>query len=147
MVPVAVRCGPGRSRDPGQERPAAAAYDPSVFDPRRTVGEELAAQGTVLLLETVGRLTGRVSRAAVGFIESPDGSLLVAAASPTADWALNLRAQPRCRASRAGSSRAYEAEELQGRERNDAIVSLILKYGTPSERLGAGPAFRLRPAG
>ena len=29
--------------------------------------------------------------------------------------------------------------------RSDAIVALILRYGTPAERLGAGPAFRLEP--
>jgi hypothetical protein len=34
---------------------------------------------------------------------------------------------------------------LSGDERNAAITALILKYGTPSERLGAGPAFRLVP--
>jgi hypothetical protein len=27
-----------------------------------------------------------------------------------------------------------------------AIRDLILRYGTPSERLGAGPVFRLRPS-
>jgi len=36
------------------------------------------------------------------------------------------------------------AEPLDGAERNVAITALILKYGTPAERLGRGPAFRLR---
>jgi hypothetical protein len=38
-------------------------------------------------------------------------------------------------------------EELDGADRARAITELILKYGTPAESLGAGPAFRLRPAG
>jgi len=33
---------------------------------------------------------------------------------------------------------------LDGAARNAAIGALILKYGTPAERLGRGPAFRLR---
>jgi hypothetical protein len=35
-------------------------------------------------------------------------------------------------------------EPLAGAEANAGIVALILKYGTPAERLGRGPAFRLR---
>lgn len=37
------------------------------------------------------------------------------------------------------------AERLRGDAANRAVVALILKYGTPAERLGRGPAFRLRP--
>jgi hypothetical protein len=39
------------------------------------------------------------------------------------------------------------ATRLEPAEANRAVVELILKYGTPAERLGRGPAFRLRPAG
>jgi hypothetical protein len=35
------------------------------------------------------------------------------------------------------------AVALSGADHSDAIVALILRYGTPAERLGAGPAFRL----
>jgi IMP dehydrogenase/GMP reductase len=38
----------------------------------------------------------------------------------------------------------FVAEEMTGAERNAAIASLILRYGTPAEGLGRGPAFRLR---
>ena len=41
--------------------------------------------------------------------------------------------------------RAYRAEEIEGPDRARAIAELILKYGTPAEGLGVGPAFRLRP--
>ena len=55
------------------------------------VGEQLAGWGVVAILETRGRVTGRPARAAVGFVEEPDGSLLVAAGEPDA----RLGAEPR----------------------------------------------------
>ncbi|HET9850999.1 MAG TPA: hypothetical protein VFP56_00670 [Candidatus Limnocylindrales bacterium] len=36
------------------------------------------------------------------------------------------------------------AEPLEGPELHRAIRELILRYGTTAERLGRGPAFRLR---
>lgn len=97
------------------------------------------------LLETSGRVSGATARAAVGFVEDADGSLLIAAGEPDADWALNLLAQPRCRAMIGDRTVTADAGELDGAERASAIRELILKYGTPSERLGAGPVFRLVP--
>ncbi len=109
------------------------------------VGEQLAGWGKVALLETRGRVTGAPARAAVGFVEEPDGSLLVAAGSADAGWARNLEAEPACRV-RIGA-RAFDAtaEPLDRVGLVRAVRELILKYGTPSEALGAGPAFRLRP--
>jgi deazaflavin-dependent oxidoreductase (nitroreductase family) len=95
------------------------------------------------MLETTGRASGRKVQSAVGFIESADGSLLVAAGSESADWVLNLRAQLRCRATIGERSAAYVAQEVIGPERSDTVAALILKYGTPAERLGRGPVFRL----
>jgi hypothetical protein len=37
------------------------------------------------------------------------------------------------------------ADPLSGAEHATAIRGLILRYGTPAERLGRGPSFRLRP--
>ena len=108
-------------------------------------GEQLAAWGKVAMLETTGRVSGRAIRTAVGFVAEPDGSLLVAAGSPDADWAANLRAEPTCHGTIGEERRAYRAEELEGPDRARAITELILRYGTPAERLGTGPAFRLRP--
>ena len=79
----------------------------------------------------------------VGFAQDVDGSLLVAAGSDTADWALNLRANPHCRVTIGDRVAAYEAAEVDEAERGPAVVQLILKYGTPAERLGHGPVFRL----
>jgi hypothetical protein len=38
------------------------------------------------------------------------------------------------------------AEELDAPEAARVVIALILRYGTPAEGLGRGPAFRLRPA-
>ncbi len=111
------------------------------------IGEQLAAWGTVAIVETRGRLTGRPARAAVGFIEEPDGSILVAAGDPDADWARNLEAEPACHVTIGAERRGCVAEPLDRAASNATVASLILRYGTPAERLGRGPAFRLRPAG
>jgi deazaflavin-dependent oxidoreductase (nitroreductase family) len=108
--------------------------------------DDLAAWGKVLILETVGRRSGRSRRAAVGFVAEPAGSLLVAANQPLTHWALNLAASPECIVEREGLRRAHRAERLDERARQAAVAALILKYGTPAERLGGGPAFRLVPA-
>ena len=102
--------------------------------------------GKVALLEASGRVTGRPVRTAVGFVEEADGSLLVAAGEPDADWALNLLATPEVSVTIGDVTAPYVAEELERAERSAAISALILRYGTPAERLGRGPAFRLRPA-
>ncbi|HEY3523028.1 MAG TPA: nitroreductase family deazaflavin-dependent oxidoreductase [Candidatus Limnocylindrales bacterium] len=107
--------------------------------------KSLVDTGRGLLLETTGRRTGRPAVAALAFARDPDGSLLVAAGAASAHWVANLLADPRCRATILGTSAAYEAQELEGAERSRAIRELILRGGTPAERLGAGPAFRLRP--
>ena len=96
-------------------------------------------------VETRGRLTGRPARAAVGFIEEPDGSILVAAGNPAADWALNLEADAACTVTIWERSGPFLAEPIVGAERNAAVAGLIVRYGTPAEGLGRGPVFRLRP--
>ncbi len=119
---------------------------PNGGSPDRAIGDELADWGTVLLLETRGRSTGAPLSVAVGYIEEPDGSLLVAANDENSHWARNLIRAPACRVTREGHTAAYRADRLEGDPRNAAIVALILRYGTPAERLGAGPVFRLVPA-
>jgi len=109
------------------------------------VGEQLAAWGVVARIETRGRTSGRPLAVSVGYVAEPDGSLLVAAGEPDADWARNLEADPRCRVTIEDRSTEMTAEPLDGPDGSRAVVSLILKYGTPAERLGRGLAFRLRP--
>lgn len=113
--------------------------------PGDPIGDELALWGKVLLLGTRGRRTGEHAVTAVGFVEAEDGTLLVSAGEPSSDWALNLEQDPRCEVGLEGITRPFRAESLDAEARNDAIVALILRYGTPAERLGRGPAFRLRP--
>lgn len=97
------------------------------------------------MLETHGRRSGEGREAIVGFVEEPDGSLLVAAGSPDADWAQNLLADPTAAATVGERTWSVSAELLEGSDAASAVGALILRYGTPSEGLGSGPAFRLRP--
>ena len=109
------------------------------------IGQELASWGKVALIETTGRVSGNPVTTAVGFVEDDDGSLLVAAGADDADWALNLRATPACQVTIGEAARTYIAEEADDETRAATISQLILKYGTPAERLGHGPVFRLVP--
>ena len=128
----------------GAAREAASAHD-GTADATDPIGAELAAWGRVILLTTTGRRTGIARTTPVGFLDAGDGSLLIAATDEATAWARNLAADPRCIVSIEGAAAPYRAEPLGDEARRDAIVALILRYGTPAERLGMGPAFRLRP--
>lgn len=128
---------------PGELGPGELQPGPDGREANHQIGEELAGWGRVCIIVTTGRVTGRPARAAVGFVDGPAESLLVAAGDPDADWARNLEADPRCRVIIGDRTEARLAVPLDGAEHNRAIVELILRYGTPSERLGAGPSFRL----
>ena len=103
---------------------------------------DLTAWGKAVTLETVGRRSGLPQRVTIGFVEGADGAVLVAAGSDSTHWARNLAAEPRCHVELAGDRRACRAVPLDDDERHAVVAALILKYGTPAERLGAGPAFR-----
>lgn len=90
-------------------------------------------------------MSGRPVEVALGYVEEPDGSVLVAAGSDGADWARNLEADPACRVTLGEARWEARAEPLGDREAAHAVRELILRYGTPAERLGRGPAFRLTP--
>jgi len=109
------------------------------------IGEQLAGWGVAVRLETRGRRTGSTAAVAVGYLAEADGSVVVAAGSPEADWARNLEADPRCSATVGDRSFEAVAEPLDSAAAAAAVTSLILKYGTPAEGLGRGPAFRIRP--
>lgn len=108
------------------------------------IGEQLAGWGKAALIETRGRVSGMKARAHVGFVEDSDGSIVVAAGLG-ANWAANLLADPSCLVTIGERSFSGLAEPLEGAEFATAIRELILRYGTPAERLGSGPAFRIRP--
>jgi deazaflavin-dependent oxidoreductase (nitroreductase family) len=106
--------------------------------------DELVAFGKYARLETRGRITGLPRIVTVGFVDEPDGSILVAA-RPGAHWAENLFADPRCRVTVGERTWDTIADVLDGSDFGRAIREQILRYGTPAETLGLGPAFRLRP--
>ena len=108
--------------------------------------DDLVAWGRMLRIETRGRISGRPARAVLGFVEHPDGSLVVSAGSPDADWALNLLDEPACRVTIGGASWPAAARALDPNEHRVAVRDLILRYGTPSEGLGGGPSFEIRRA-
>ena len=108
------------------------------------IGEQLVGWGKVVRLETRGRTSGRALEVAVGYVEDADGNLLVAAGSEASDWARNLHADPRCVVSIGDDRWPATAVLLEGADAARAIRELILRYGTPAERLGHGPAFLLR---
>jgi deazaflavin-dependent oxidoreductase (nitroreductase family) len=114
--------------------------------PADEVGDQLIGWGTVVRIETHGHRSGVPAAAAVGFVEEPDGSLLVAAGSPDAAWARNLEADQRCRVTIGERTLDMVAEELDAAGAARVVIALILRYGTPAEGLGRGPAFRLRAA-
>jgi len=103
---------------------------------------ELAALGKIVVLETIGRRSHAPRRVTVGFVEDGE-DLLVAASSEATHWARNLAREPSCFTELRGVRTRRQALALSGSEAEAAVVALILKYGTPAERLGGGPAFRL----
>ena len=105
--------------------------------------DDLVSWGRMLRLETRGRVTGRPAQAVIGFVERPDGSLVVSAGSPDANWALNLLDDPACRVTIEDASWPAVARVLDRDEHRDAVRDLILRYGTPSENLGSGPSFEI----
>jgi deazaflavin-dependent oxidoreductase (nitroreductase family) len=110
------------------------------------LGAQLAAWGKVARIATRRRNSGDALTVAVGYFEEPDGSLLVAAGASDAAWARNLEAEPACIVEIADTSWPGVAESLEGQDAARAVRELILKYGTPAERLGSGPSFRIRRA-
>jgi len=99
----------------------------------------------VALVTTTGRVSRRRRTVAVGFVDEPDGSVLVSATDAATAWGRNLLADPICEV--VIGDRRFEAwaEPLERPDHIRAVRELILRYGTPSEGLGRGPSFRLRP--
>lgn len=69
----------------------------------------------------------------------------MAAGDPNAAWARNLDADPACRVTLGERTWDAVAEPLDAAATARAVTQLILRYGTPAERLGRGPGYRLRP--
>ena len=94
-----------------------------------------------------GRRSGEARAVNVGFVDDEDGAILVAAGAPDTSWALNLLADPDCTVTIGERSWAGRAEPLDDDDprRGRAVRELILRYGTPSERLGSGLVFVVRP--
>jgi deazaflavin-dependent oxidoreductase (nitroreductase family) len=110
--------------------------------------DELVRDGRVARLELRGHRSGEPRAVTVGFVEHPDGSIVVAAQSDEASWVRNLEADPHATVTIGERTFAARADRLDDADprRIAAIRELILRYGTPSEGLGRGPVFVLVPA-
>ena len=110
------------------------------------IGSDLFFEGKVARITTRGRTTGLPRSVAVGYVDDPDGSVLVAAGD-RAEWAGNLLADPAVEVEVGDRRFLARAEPLTGADHARVIGGLILRYGTPAERMGRGPSFRLVPIG
>ena len=110
-------------------------------------GTLMARSGRVGLLATGGRRTGEARRTAVGFVERPDGRLVVAAGGPGRKWALNLSADARCTYTLRGVTRRYRATPLTGADRDAAIGELDAKFTRLDRRTPWQQVFELVPEG
>jgi deazaflavin-dependent oxidoreductase (nitroreductase family) len=106
---------------------------------------ELVAHGRVARLVTIGRISGAPRDVAVGYVDEPDGSILVAANDAHTAWGHNLLANPAVSVEIADRRFEAIAEPLDRADHGRVVRELILRYGTSSEGLGNGPSFRLRP--
>jgi len=112
------------------------------------MGARMSKSGRFVQIETLGRRSGRWRATPLAYVEGEDGTLVVRAGHMNADWALNLLANPACRASLRGETRAYRADHLLEEARDAALRAIKDRYGRGREdRAGAGPAFRLVPVG
>jgi deazaflavin-dependent oxidoreductase (nitroreductase family) len=112
--------------------------------------DQLVASGRFVRIEMRGRRSGQRRVVTVGFVDDvdgPAGAVLVAAGGPGSAWARNLLDEPACRIRIEERDFDAVAEPLTAADHARAVRGLILRYGTPAERLGAGPTFRLRPVG
>ena len=108
--------------------------------------DDLVASGRYVRIRARGGRSGEPRTVTVGFVddETAPGALLVASRAGSA-WARNLLTHPACQVETADRTFDAVAEPLEGADHARAIRGLILRYGTPAERLGRGPSFRLRP--
>jgi hypothetical protein len=90
---------------------------------------------------------GSIRVVTVGFVDGEDDSVFVAAGTSEARWAVALANDHDVvvtigdRRFRATAVVVDEGDP----ERARALRELVLRYGTPSEKLGRGPVFRLSP--
>ena len=105
---------------------------------------ELVELGKAVHLITRGHRSGQPRHVVVGFVEEPDGSLLVSANGPDHAWGRNLEADPMLDVELGERTWTATADLLDRADHIRTVRSLILRYGTPSEGLGSGPSFRLR---
>ena len=123
--------------EPGRHR---TRTEPAADD----MADDLVAWGRVIELETRGRRSGpAAARRGRVCRRSRTGRSRSSATDAETQWARNLLADPRCRVRDEQGWRDCVATALEGDEHDATVTALVLRYGTPAERLGSGPSFRL----
>lgn len=87
--------------------------------------------GSVLLLTTIGRATGRDRSCPLSYLSIGDELVLIASAGGTPShpaWYLNLRAHPFVRIQRGDTTQAMVARTVHGAERLSLWERVVTKY-------------------
>jgi deazaflavin-dependent oxidoreductase (nitroreductase family) len=139
------------ARQPVSAHDAPLAPTRAVAVIRRVARPIWLLVGIAADLEVAGRRTGTVRRVSLVPVKL-DGTLYLLAFGGVTDWARNLRAAGRCRLHHKRRSRAFNAIEVDGDERDRVIVRYLAGAGPSrkdfNRRPGAAehPTFRLEPA-
>jgi deazaflavin-dependent oxidoreductase (nitroreductase family) len=109
---------------------------------RRRVIRSTRVGGSLCVLRTRGRRTGRVREAALDYASGPDGAILVAAGwGRSTRWYLNLLADPRVEVTCDGRTRAGVAAEVTDPdERMRGLRAILVASGAVGRAYGYDPA-------
>jgi deazaflavin-dependent oxidoreductase (nitroreductase family) len=88
-------------------------------------GAFMVRMGWVASLGTTGAKSGLPRTAPVGFLERPDGTVVIGAGGSGRAWAANLRAHPACTLTVRGRRLAFVATALAGAERDATLAELV----------------------
>jgi deazaflavin-dependent oxidoreductase (nitroreductase family) len=110
-----------------------------------TGGALLVRAGKAGTLTTIGRRSGEPRSVQCGFVQRPDGTIIVGSATGR-QWPANLAAAGRCTFEpRGGPRREYDAVVLDGDAGRDALAELVRGQGGRSGSMYSGLVFELRP--
>jgi deazaflavin-dependent oxidoreductase (nitroreductase family) len=109
-------------------------------------GSLMARSGRVGILTSTGAKTGLRRQAPLGFVQRPDGTVLIGSGSKeNRGWTANLKANPGCTFSIKGDERRYRAALVDESARPAALEELKTKMGGVAERADWGDLFVLVP--
>jgi len=109
-------------------------------------GSFMALGGRVGILATTGAKTGQRRTAPLGFVQRPDGSVLIGSGTKESrGWTVNLKANPACSFKIKGTEGRYRAALVPADQRDEALAEFKAKMGSFAERADWGDLFVLVP--